>query len=178
VINDPDARALECAKRIPQGGTFLEIGVWRGANTARILKMRPDVQAVCCDPWALASGSYATSGSSDAKLKTKEEWDFIFARAQRNLSPYKGRFSLVRMGSREFAAYAVKETYDVIFIDADHSYEGCGTDIALWRGRAKHWIGGHDYAKESFPGVKRAVDEAFPKDLILGADSTWWFKSV
>lgn len=175
--NDPQARAEECAKRIPQGGTLLEIGVWRGANTARVLKLRPDVSAVCVDPWAPAQGSYATSGSSDSKIDAAQ-WAQIHEIAKRNLAPYRGRVSLIKMRAEDFAPLRMKDTYDVIFIDGDHSYAGCSRDIAIWRSIAGKWIGGHDYGKASFPGVAKAVDEAFgEKGFVLGADSTWWAQS-
>lgn len=173
--NDPQARAEECAKRIPKGGTFLEIGVWRGANASKVLKLRRDVRATLCDPWALAEGSYATSGSSDSKIDEKA-WEQVYATARRNVSPWADRVSFARFTSADFASRVMSETtFDVIFIDGDHSYEGCARDIALWTPHAKCWIGGHDFAKDSFPGVKRAVEEAFgDQDFILGADSTWW----
>ena len=53
---------------------------------------------------------------------------------------------------------------DFIFIDADHRYESVKADIA----RAKQLIkpggiiAGHDYTDGYSPGVKKAVDEAFP----------------
>ncbi len=53
---------------------------------------------------------------------------------------------------------------DFIFIDADHRYESVRDDIV----RAKQLIkpggiiAGHDYTDGYSPGVKKAVDEAFP----------------
>lgn len=175
--NDPDARAQECAKRIPKDGTFLEIGVWRGANMSRVARLRPDVQLIGVDPWALAKGSYATSGSSDSKL-TAEGFEQVYQIAQRNLAPYASRVTLVRMRGADYApifAVSKRPRPHVIFIDGDHSYDGCAADIAAWSGLATLWVGGHDFAKASFPGVERAVNEAFgDQGYILGADSTWW----
>ena len=55
----------------------------------------------------------------------------------------------------------------LVFLDAVHTYEETKADI-LW---AKHLntkiICGHDYHKESHPGVVRAVDESGgPKKLV------------
>jgi len=58
-----------------------------------------------------------------------------------------------------------KQEYDLIFLDADHSYEAVKQDIALWWPRLKD--GGimafHDYHPEHsyFPGVYQAVTERF-----------------
>jgi len=51
---------------------------------------------------------------------------------------------------------------DFIFVDAGHSYAAVSADIANWlpKVRAGGWFGGHDYHVR-FPGVMRAVDEAF-----------------
>ncbi|CAD7942307.1 unnamed protein product [Amoebophrya sp. A25] len=64
---------------------------------------------------------------------------------------------------------------DVTFIDGDHSYEGCSTDIALFASKTKHYISGHDFNADRFVGVCDAVLEAFGTERItLDADYTWW----
>lgn len=174
--NDPQARARDIASRLPKGKcTALEIGVWRGANASRILKYHKHVHLTLVDPWAPADGSYATSGSSDSKLG-KEAFELVYQRALANLKPYEGRFKVVRASSA-LAASLIEESepFDLVFIDGDHSYDGCALDIALWRKRTKV-IGGHDYGKASFPGVVKAVREAFGTEYTLGLDSNWWAK--
>ena len=62
---------------------------------------------------------------------------------------------------------------DFIYIDANHTYEGCKSDIQtalLWNGLKL--IGGHDYAGWC-PGVIQAVDEIFGKPTKTFADSSW-----
>lgn len=53
--------------------------------------------------------------------------------------------------------------FDMIFIDAMHTYEEVRADIHRWWPRVKH--GGifvmHDYGHADFPGVQQAADEAF-----------------
>jgi predicted O-methyltransferase YrrM len=65
---------------------------------------------------------------------------------------------------------------DFIFIDADHSYEAVRADIAAWRRRLVPGglIAGHDYDAH-WPGVMRAVDEAYPGRL-RGAGSIWYVR--
>lgn len=60
--------------------------------------------------------------------------------------------------------------FDFVFIDAGHSYEAVRKDIANYRSKVKPggWFGGHDYHPK-FPGVIRAVGEAFGADVeVLG----------
>jgi predicted O-methyltransferase YrrM len=66
--------------------------------------------------------------------------------------------------------------FDFIFIDADHSYEAVKADIAAWSKRLAPGgtIAGHDYDAH-WPGVMRAVDEAYPGRL-RGAGSIWYVR--
>lgn len=73
------------------------------------------------------------------------------------------------------------EQFDLVFIDAEHSYEATSADIRAWAPlvRAGGWISGHDYGSEWFPkfGVKRAVDEfvhCTGRGLLLGDNMTWF----
>ncbi|MGH7127134.1 MAG: class I SAM-dependent methyltransferase, partial [Planctomycetaceae bacterium] len=52
---------------------------------------------------------------------------------------------------------------DIIFIDADHSYESTKADILAWLPHVKPGgvMLGHDYRTQQFPGVTQAVDEIF-----------------
>jgi hypothetical protein len=58
---------------------------------------------------------------------------------------------------------------DFVFIDAGHSYRAVQSDIRAWEPKVKPggWFGGHDYHPK-FPGVIRAVDEAFKPMLHEG----------
>jgi predicted O-methyltransferase YrrM len=56
--------------------------------------------------------------------------------------------------------------FDLIFVDASHSYEYTRNDTAL---ALRHLAKGgtiiwHDYGKRCWPGVKRALDELYVKD--------------
>jgi len=56
---------------------------------------------------------------------------------------------------------------DVVFIDADHTYEGCMADIKRWTPYARKMVCGHDYS-DTFEGVKRAVDDMFGELAVTG----------
>ena len=68
---------------------------------------------------------------------------------------------------------------DVVYIDANHSYQAVRDDIAVWYPRITPGgaLCGHDYFKEKhWPGVKRAVDEFIAREhlvLTTYADSSW-----
>lgn len=90
------------------------------------------------------------------------------------------RFGNVRwhVGTSEQGAAAGLGDFDMIFLDAMHTYEDVKADIERWWPRVKS--GGlmafHDYGHDHFPGVKQAVDERFGelpnREITLG----WIFK--
>lgn len=61
----------------------------------------------------------------------------------------------------ESGAFIPHGQFDMIFLDANHTYESVKQDIEMWYPRVK--TGGvfatHDYGHGDFPGVKSAVDE-------------------
>lgn len=67
--------------------------------------------------------------------------------------------------STEAAKLFPENYFDLIFIDADHSYEAVKADIEAWLPRLKEngILCGHDYDEkgESWPGVHKAVHEKF-----------------
>lgn len=79
--------------------------------------------------------------------------------------------------SEQGAAYGLGD-FDMIFLDAMHTYEDVKADIERWWPRVKS--GGlmafHDYGHDHFPGVKQAVDERFGelpnREITLG----WIYK--
>lgn len=89
------------------------------------------------------------------------------------------RFVVHAKPSVEAAAEFADGSLDVVWVDADHTYEGCKQDIAAWwpKVRAGGFIGGDDWA---YPGVRMATIEAFPHILDIGSGERfqapwpWW----
>lgn len=87
-----------------------------------------------------------------------------------------GKVVPVRMESTKAAARLLQKlgpgSVQFVFIDADHSYEGCAADIRAFRPLVakQGTLAGHDY---HWPGVAKAVDEAFGGKATLGPQSIW-----
>jgi predicted O-methyltransferase YrrM len=60
----------------------------------------------------------------------------------------------------------------MVFIDADHTYEGVQEDITWAIRTGIPIIAGHDYC-EFWPGIQQAVDEAFSGEITVKG-SLWW----
>lgn len=78
-------------------------------------------------------------------------------------SEHPDRADLMIMSTRDAASVVPDGSFDFVFIDADHGYEGVKADINLWapKVRERGWLGGHDYHAKRWPGVVKAVDEQF-----------------
>lgn len=79
------------------------------------------------------------------------------------------------MSTTDAAAEIPDGWADFIFIDAGHSYEACAADIEHYLPKLAPggWFGGHDY-HQAFPGVIRAVNEAFGSDGFVLLDGWIW----
>ena len=67
---------------------------------------------------------------------------------------------------------------DMVYIDAEHTYEAVKSDLTAWLPKTKKIISGHDYKHGDFPGCSRAIDEFFTSNIGLeihtGNYYNWW----
>lgn len=159
-----------------------EIGVFRGGMSRRLLG-REDLTLYMVDSWEGKGKSYeGDSGDYHAEL-SQEEQDECYRSALAQAAHVGSRAKVIRKRSIEAARDISGSSLDFVFIDADHSYEGCRADILAWWSRVKVGgiVAGHDYENTKFPkfGVKRAVDEIalrLGQTVDLGPDFTWFLR--
>jgi predicted O-methyltransferase YrrM len=80
------------------------------------------------------------------------------------------------MGTTNHSSLNIEDgSLDFVFIDADHSYDSVKDDIARWapKVRTGGWVGGHDYHPRKWPGVVKAVDEAFGRSVHQMPGTIW-----
>lgn len=177
-------RAQEVLKRLngakhPRG---VEVGVFKGDMSAALLRGNAALHLDMVDSWEGGGGSYrGDSGDWHAELSQAAQDGFQHAALSRTAFAAERRV-IVRLRSFD-AAERLTGPYDFVFLDADHSYDGCKADIEAWSKKVTPggWLGGHDYANHDFPkfGVTRAVDEfvaARGLTLELGENFTWFTK--
>lgn len=87
----------------------------------------------------------------------------------------------IRAESSRAADLFVEDSLDMVFVDADHSFEGCASDLCSWWPtlRVGGIFAGHDYSGADFPGVVKAVNEfakAYDRKLSLPTRSVWRLK--
>lgn len=161
----------------------LEVGCYRGELSAALLKHRPQLHLTMVDPWAAPSpeSRYLKSGDRAAReLATKSE--SIYKDAIANTAFAVERRTIVREYSQAAAKLLENQLFDLVFIDADHTYESVCADLQAWypRVRPNGWFSGHDYRQKPPQfGVKSAVDEfAASRGLSIETDrgTTWFLK--
>jgi len=84
------------------------------------------------------------------------------------------KVTVIRGDSHSPDIVAVAPEVDLVYIDGDHTYEGCKADIAAYGPKARFVLCGDDYSTEppEVAGVIRAVDEMVPDKQTHGR--FWW----
>ncbi|MDD5643279.1 MAG: class I SAM-dependent methyltransferase [Syntrophales bacterium] len=138
--------------------SIVEVGVWKGRATHALLS-GGTAEVLAVDTWE------TTIHGHDP---VEAHQDFL------RLAQGFPQLTIMRLSSLA-AARVLDQPVDMVFIDADHSYEAVRADILAWRTKARKLICGHDY-KKSWPGVQRAVQEIFGTDF--GVFKGIWFHNI
>ena len=166
-------------RRIPEDrDTYgVEIGVLRGLTSSHLLAARPRLTLFLVDPWAesFPGDRYHDSGDDNGR-KSQAEHNRDFKTTLNIVREFGIRARIIRATSENALYIAKDQSLDFVFIDGDHSREGVAEDIKNWYEMVKvgGWIGGHDYDHQNFPGVKIAVDDAFPSRIVTDSERTWF----
>lgn len=155
--------------------SILEIGSWHGRSTRALA----DNLLAYGTVYALDTFNGSKTeieGHASAKLNGGDDafinfltnnYDHIL---EGKIVPLRGASEniLPVLWSKRFSA-------DMIFIDGGHTYEEVKANIheALSVIQNNGLLCGHDYS-DSWPGVKRAVDELLPGRKVIGGGSIWY----
>lgn len=142
------AHRIDLFKELPQGSIGAEVGVWRGYFSSDILSLPNINRLYSIDTWGPYLDEDQVANESEARA---------------NLRPYEYRSVVIKKPSTEVTGLPL---LDFVFIDADHTYEGCYADLRHWSKALKPSgvLMGHDYtnsaeAKAMNFGVVDAVED-------------------
>lgn len=147
---------------------FVEVGTWRGRSAAymavEIVNSGKNIRFDCVDTWQ------GTQNETEHLSDPAVQRGTLFEEFQSAMKPVEGHYRAVKSDSVAAADLYDLGSLDFVFIDADHSYEGCRRDILAWLPRVRPGgiIAGHDYNPEPDPktgldyGVGKAVRELLP----------------
>lgn len=136
--------------------TFCELGVKDG-RTSRFLLENTDVKLYGVDLWELVPGN---------KLESYDRWNHKenHYKCMALTEEYSERCYMFQLDT-VLAAEVIPDV-DMVFIDADHSYDGVKSDIIAWQDKCKI-LSGHDIEWSS---VQKAVSDSFSYKIIKGSN--------
>lgn len=138
-----------------------EVGVWKGYTIRRILGQCHNIVSEywAIDPWI-------HSPTAIKRRITEERWDECYHKVCKLMHRFS-KLHVLRMTSLEAVKLFPEKYFDLVFIDADHSYNAVLADIKAWEPLISDdgLLTGHDYGNKS--GVKKAVDESFREVEVL-----------
>lgn len=154
---------MHLTNMLPDGGSMVEIGSFRGKSLASVAEniKRKNLQVVSVDLFdKVISETYI---EPDVYAKREGMYDdFMKTIEQFGLSE---QVEVLVAKSTDAAELLSCRQFDMVFIDADHSYEGAKADIEAWWPLVKDGgiMAGHDYDHNNrgWPGVYKAVHERF-----------------
>jgi len=181
---------------------FVEVGVAFGRSVAHLARMAIDskkpITIYAVDPWV---DDWNPDWSTDEK--TRPTWGAEHAEwAREQGGPFSAFIKMMQTHAPEelefikvlrckgveaarmlqFAGHPEIHVPHMVWIDGDHRYEGVAADIESWQCWSDgpypvrpRWFGGHDFAG-NFPGVMRAVIEAFGPDGFEHIGNSWLVK--
>lgn len=156
-------------KRIPEGGTYLELGSFMGGSLLCVYEATKSagrsVNFIAIDSFEERIGSFSHQHLINKGLTT-EDYFHKFTSSIPHLSLIKSK--------TEDAKDKIKDnSVDLMFIDAGHSYEEVTKDlINYWPKLKKDGILlGHDYRHKSPKAVKAVHDVFGRKEFVLPRDA-------
>lgn len=172
----------------------VEVGCLKGRNARVLLQQRPQLQLMMVDPWSevtLESNPSFKNTKDYMTRWTQEKWNQIYKQAMLKTEFAKDRRIVLRGLSVEMSKQVEDKSLDFVFIDADHSYEGCKGDLDAWLPKVKPGglISGHDFnhprelKQDRTPGsiktwgVTKAVHELRDRiggTVVAGQYYTWF----
>lgn len=138
---------------VPKGGTVLELGVFLGDFAREILATCEPETLFLVDRWTGTAGSGDKDGNNHVNVDNMESV-YVTLCARYATDP---RVRLVRSDTETFLRRWHARFFDMIYVDADHSYEAVMSDLTLALPLVKPggWLMGHDYCH----GAGVAVDD-------------------
>lgn len=196
----------ELAQSLPDDPVVVNIGAGAGTSGLAFVESRPDLTLFTIDIQSEES-PFGCLVAEEKMIKEAGLWYFNFPFGNETETQHHGSINISRCyhhhGDSKEVGQVWKELFphyekvDMVFVDGDHSYEGCKGDIEIWIPNIKSGgiIAVHDYKKKElyahdedykpyaphpkpWPGVDKAVDELLVGkcEQILRVDSLIAFR--
>jgi predicted O-methyltransferase YrrM len=168
-----EAQYLELLDATPEGGTFVELGCYKGKSTSfigvEIHKQKRDINF-----FAIDSFEGATNSNDENEVKAYEGISEIEEAYTYNVAAIGNKIKTIVSLSHEASKYFEDGSVDCLFVDAGHSKEAVLNDLKAWYPKMKNnsIMAGHDWT--SWPGVKEAFLEYFKREPDKIENDCWF----
>ena len=141
----PDFDRKQLVKLLPSG-ICAEIGVAKAKFSLHILENNFPEKLYLIDSWESFDLGY-----SDANMVSQDEHNKRYTKVLKKLKSFSN-IEIIRKRSTEALAIIPDDSLDWIYIDGDHSFNGCYRDLnsALLKIKKDGFICGHDYLAPGF----------------------------
>jgi MMP 1-O-methyltransferase len=144
-LTDKEALGLYLtARKLPRNATVVEIGSWQGKSTYVLSKGLRSGKVYAIDPFNADAGS--DEGSREIYLSKKGDHNLL-EQFRKNMVDLGVMKNIVIKQGYSYQFHNDFEKIDLLFIDGDHSIEGCKSDFELYAGKVV--VGGfiafHDF---------------------------------
>lgn len=147
-------------KLLPGVSEIAEIGVAEGNFSRDMLEWKfPDGRWVASTVYMVDRWKETPEQFGDASMP--QSWhDENLRQVRQKIKAYGQRAIILRGDSEEMASEIPESQLALVYIDADHSYEGVLRDLRVWvpKVRPGGIVALHDYLNENY-GVKKAVEK-------------------
>jgi hypothetical protein len=143
---------IDLIKLLPKNPITCEIGVAEGNFSRDICQQWKPTKHYLVDNWG------TLSGTGDGSFP--QDWhDKNYQSAMKKMIPFEEIIEVLRGASWNMAQLVPRETLDLLYLDANHTYDGVMKDLEAWAGKVKKGgvIAFHDYENQDY-GVKAAVN--------------------
>ena len=140
---------------------ILEVGSWLGTTAMAMADATSMARVFCVDTWE-GSPSDLTSKMAQAAIEEEGE-GAVFNRFKANVGHRLDKSIFPFPGTSAENAKKHWEQFDIIFIDAEHTYEALKAQILEWWPHLKDdgVMCGHDFMVHGYDGVGIAIHELF-----------------
>lgn len=157
---------MKLLSQLPKGGVGVEVGVWKGNFSVKLLEHTKPTQLHLVDPWkamSIPGARYST---------TQKVMDQMFVDVSSRFY-IDDRVCIYRMTSVDAAQLFNPGELDWVYLDGDHSYEGVYADLEAWSPLLKKGgiMCGDDYSNYGWwkGGVRKAVNDFYQGEVeVLG----------
>ena len=160
-------------RRLPKHSIGAEIGVWEGNFSDRILHVVQPAKLYLIDPWKYQPApEFMRAWYGGAKGESQARMDRLYQSVVDRFHSQiaSGVVEVQRGNSRELVCSFPDYSFDWLYVDGDHRYEGTLNDLHLAHRKLKATglVAGDDYdavTQRWGDGVRRAVHDAVREEL-------------